>query len=96
MSLGERGERGGQVVLVFQAIHAPQYRADGIPPRLYRTEQPYRFRATVPTVLSADELEGATPEEVSARINRELEALIRAAPDQYFWLHDRYRDAPPA
>jgi lauroyl/myristoyl acyltransferase len=27
-------------------------------------------------------------------INGELEALILSRPDQYFWLHDRYRGAP--
>lgn len=29
------------------------------------------------------------------RVNRELEALIRMAPDQYLWIHDRYRTQPP-
>ena len=28
------------------------------------------------------------------RVNTELEALILKQPDQYLWLHDRYRDAP--
>jgi KDO2-lipid IV(A) lauroyltransferase len=30
------------------------------------------------------------------RVNRELEALIRSAPEQYIWIHDRYRTQPPA
>ncbi|MFM7280995.1 MAG: hypothetical protein ACKO32_04355, partial [Planctomycetia bacterium] len=41
-----------------------------------------------------EELTGASPEAVAARINAELERLILACPDQYFWLHDRYRGAP--
>ncbi len=28
------------------------------------------------------------------RINSELEALIRRAPEQYLWIHDRYRTQP--
>jgi KDO2-lipid IV(A) lauroyltransferase len=28
------------------------------------------------------------------RINGELEALIRRAPEQYLWIHDRYRTQP--
>lgn len=58
----------------------------------YRTEEPYRYKGVIPTVLTADELEGQSPEEISTRINQELEALILAAPEQYFWLHDRYRE----
>jgi len=58
----------------------------------YRTERPYYFRGVVPTVLRAEELEGQSPEQIATRINAELEALILAAPEQYFWLHDRYRD----
>ncbi len=37
-----------------------------------------------------DVVEGIT------RINRDLETVIRMAPDQYLWLHDRYRGAGPA
>jgi KDO2-lipid IV(A) lauroyltransferase len=32
--------------------------------------------------------------EVLARIHRAFERMIRANPDQYLWLHDRYRDTP--
>jgi KDO2-lipid IV(A) lauroyltransferase len=55
-----------------------------------------RFRAHLGPVLRPDEVAGARPEDISARINLELERMIRAAPEQYFWLHDRYRDAPAA
>lgn len=30
------------------------------------------------------------------RVNRELEGLIRRAPEQYLWIHDRYRTQPTA
>ena len=29
-------------------------------------------------------------------VNRRMEELIRAAPEQYIWIHDRYRTKPPA
>lgn len=29
------------------------------------------------------------------QVNQHLEALIRQAPDQYLWIHDRYRTKPP-
>lgn len=29
------------------------------------------------------------------RVNREIETLIRRAPEQYLWIHDRYRTRPP-
>ncbi|MEO7917542.1 MAG: LpxL/LpxP family Kdo(2)-lipid IV(A) lauroyl/palmitoleoyl acyltransferase [Dokdonella sp.] len=30
----------------------------------------------------------------TARINTEIEAMVRAAPDQYFWLHKRFKTRP--
>jgi len=36
----------------------------------------------------------AAPEEISTALNREMEQMILSAPEQYFWLHDRYRKAP--
>ena len=60
------------------------------------TDTPWRFRLVLSRVVRPEELGHASPEEIVTRINREYEALIRRFPDQYFWLHDRYRDAPPA
>lgn len=62
----------------------------------YRTETPWRWRCVVPTVLFPEDLAGQSPEAIATRINAEIEALIRRAPDQYFWLHDRYRGTPAA
>lgn len=58
------------------------------------TEGSLRFRLVTSEVLWPEDLAGASPAEVAARVNRALERLIRAHPDQYFWLHDRYRDTP--
>lgn len=58
------------------------------------TGEPLRFRLVTSEVLWPEEFAAAGPAEIAARVNRALERLIRAYPDQYFWLHDRYRDTP--
>jgi Kdo2-lipid IVA lauroyltransferase/acyltransferase len=60
----------------------------------YRAAAPYRYRAVVPRVLWPEELSRLSPERIVAEINREMERMILVAPDQYLWLHDRYRKAP--
>ncbi|MEO0650161.1 MAG: hypothetical protein AAFZ65_05740 [Planctomycetota bacterium] len=62
----------------------------------YRTERPMHFRFVCGPVIPASELSALNPVQVSTRINQELERMIRVAPDQYFWLHDRYKDADQA
>jgi KDO2-lipid IV(A) lauroyltransferase len=62
----------------------------------YTTSDPRRFRLALGTVLGPDDLAGLDAEGVAARLNRELESLILERPDQYFWLHDRYKGAPAA
>jgi KDO2-lipid IV(A) lauroyltransferase len=57
----------------------------------YLTGVPWRWRVHLPVVLWPEELEGKSVEDVTARLNQEFEKLILAAPEQYFWLHDRYR-----
>lgn len=37
--------------------------------------------------------EGEKAEELMTRVNAELEAMIRMAPEQYLWMHDRWRNA---
>lgn len=38
---------------------------------------------------------GASPEEDAQRVNTLLEAHIRKAPEQYFWIHRRFKGRPP-
>jgi hypothetical protein len=40
-------------------------------------------------------LDGAetTPEAITAKINLALEEVVREYPEQYLWLHDRYKSA---
>lgn len=60
----------------------------------YEQAQGARFRLDLGTVLRPSDLAGLAPERIARRINQELEHLILAQPDQFFWLHDRFKDAP--
>lgn len=53
-----------------------------------------RFRFDVPEVFWPEDLAGVAPDAITTRVNEALERLILSAPDQYFWLHDRYKDTP--
>lgn len=35
------------------------------------------------------------PQGDAARMNREIEGLVREAPEQYFWVHKRFKTRPP-
>jgi KDO2-lipid IV(A) lauroyltransferase len=56
---------------------------------------PY-FRLHLGPLWSLETFAGSRPEEIARRINAEFERMILARPDQYLWLHDRYKDADPA
>ena len=68
--------------------------------RLEGAEAPGRdgpyFRMRLGPLWSAEEFAGSRPEEIARRINAEFERMILARPDQYLWLHDRYKEADPA
>lgn len=55
---------------------------------------PLRYRFEFVEVLWPEDLAGLDPVAIATRVNGVLERMIRAWPDQYFWLHDRYRDTP--
>jgi KDO2-lipid IV(A) lauroyltransferase len=58
------------------------------------TDRPLHYRVEFYDCLWPEELAGADPAAIAARINAAYERMIRAHPDQYFWLHDRYKDTP--
>lgn len=60
----------------------------------YLTDKPFRYQMDLPRMIVPEELESLSVDEVVALVNREQEKLILRHPEQYFWLHDRYRDAP--
>lgn len=49
----------------------------------------YRVHFLEPMVAREDE----TPEEFMTRINEAIEYMIRLAPEQYLWMHDRWKNA---
>lgn len=61
----------------------------------YNTDRPFHYEMVFPRLIEPQELEGKSVEEIVTIINGEQEKLILRHPEQYFWLHDRYRDAPP-
>ena len=57
---------------------------------------PGRYRVSFPRAFFPNELARLRPEELLGAINAEFERMILAHPEQYLWLHDRYRKAPAA
>ncbi|MBM3991006.1 MAG: lysophospholipid acyltransferase family protein [Planctomycetes bacterium] len=60
----------------------------------YAQQGPRRFKVVLDAPLAVEELSTLDAEGIASALNREMEHLIRRAPEQYFWLHDRYRHAP--
>jgi KDO2-lipid IV(A) lauroyltransferase len=58
-------------------------------------ERPWQYRIHFTRVFEPKDFARASPEEIATALNREMEHMILSAPEQYFWLHDRYRKAPP-
>lgn len=52
---------------------------------------PGKFRVVYREPLVA--IEGEDAPALMTRVNAEIEAMIRLAPDQYLWMHDRWRNA---
>jgi KDO2-lipid IV(A) lauroyltransferase len=60
----------------------------------YRGPEPLTYRVEFPAVLRPEDFEGADPTAIAGRLNEVFERMILAHPEQYFWLHDRYRKTP--
>ncbi len=61
---------------------------------LTTTERPLHYRVEFFGVLWPGELAGLDPLAIATRVNGIFERMIAKYPDQYLWLHDRYRDTP--
>jgi KDO2-lipid IV(A) lauroyltransferase len=68
-----------------------------------RLDRPLRFEMGMTGIADPAELEASVvPEylqsvtELTAWYNQKLEEAIRLAPEQYWWLHRRWRGIPPA
>ncbi len=60
----------------------------------YLREKPLTYVLEFHDVIWPAEIEGEAPEAIVGRVNRAMEASILRHPEQYFWLHDRYKDTP--
>jgi len=60
----------------------------------YLTEKPFHYDIYFERLVSAEEIASLSVQEITTRVNAEMERLILRRPEQYFWLHDRYRGAP--
>ena len=60
---------------------------------------PRRFpetgRYTLEVLPALEDFPGPSPEADAARVNALLEAHIRKAPEQYYWIHRRFKGRPP-
>lgn len=57
-------------------------------------KRPQHFKLCIPEVIEPEEIAGLSPEGIAARLNASFERMIEQRPEQYFWLHDRYKDTP--
>ena len=60
----------------------------------YTSQERYRFDLVFSRILWPEEVSRLRPGDVLKLVNSEIERLILTRPEQYFWLHDRYRGAP--
>lgn len=77
--------------VLARRLHVPLVVGAGI-----KLAEPDRYALRIPRVFWPEELAALDPAGILGAINAEFERMILAQPDQYLWLHDRYRKAPPA
>ena len=76
-------------------VMAQRFGAQVLPLYLIREPQPLRFRMIVEPAITADPALPAEKAELDVveRLTRSMERIVRAHPDQWLWLHDRWRHA---
>jgi Kdo2-lipid IVA lauroyltransferase/acyltransferase len=60
----------------------------------FKTARPFHYEFVISRILQPEELAQMSVVEIVTLVNGEMEALILRHPEQYFWLHDRFRNAP--
>ncbi len=60
----------------------------------YRQGGSRPYRLVFSRVILPGDLDGLDASQVMRLVNQETERLILACPEQYFWLHDRYKGLP--
>ena len=58
------------------------------------TERPLHYRLELTEVMWPEDWQRAEVEEIVTHLNGLFEREIRRYPEQYVWIHDRYRDTP--
>ncbi len=79
------------------ALLALEYNATMVVIGSPRLSEPMRYKIVAEEVIRAEEYAGQ-PDAVRAitqRLTTALERLVRQAPEQYFWLHRRWKHEPP-
>lgn len=74
---------------------ARQFKMVVIPTLAYRDPQTGRYQVKILPPLEDFPGEGATPEEDAACLNQHLQDWIEEAPEQYYWVHRRFKTRPP-
>lgn len=59
-------------------------------------EGPWRWRIVLREILHPKDIAGLDPTAIATLVNQSFERHILARPEQYFWLHDRYRGTAEA
>lgn len=79
------------------ALMAMEYAAPILVSYAYRDRPGFHYRVGVARVLDPADYAGRPDGALAltADFTRELERVIRRAPEQYLWLHNRWKHAPP-
>jgi len=59
-----------------------------------KTDEPFRYRMRFTRIVTSEEVRSLSIEELATLSNQEAERAILGCPEQYFWLHDRFRQDP--
>jgi KDO2-lipid IV(A) lauroyltransferase len=79
------------------AVLALQYQAPMLVVGVRKVAEPMRYRVVVEDIIFPEEYSGFRAEAVrriTQRYTAALERVIRSAPEQYFWLHNRWKHHP--
>jgi KDO2-lipid IV(A) lauroyltransferase len=80
------------------ALLALEFNAEMLVIGVQRTGGPMRFKVVAEEAILPEEYAGRRPDAVRAitqRFTAALERLVRRTPEQYFWLHRRWKHEPP-
>jgi KDO2-lipid IV(A) lauroyltransferase len=80
------------------ALLALQHRVPTLVAGVRKLDQPLHYKVFVEDVILPEEYEGrpGAVKEMTQRFTSALERVIRTAPEQYFWLHRRWKHQPKA